>query len=126
MACRLTLTSRQSIDELHRLTFTDHDKVFHFYPYSRERTARDGYAIEMNKAAKRRRSNKLCRDMKTQEVLSRKQYKLCKKDLGMAHTLVTAYKDMYAQCIHQFQHERWNCNDQQSRINILKKGNVLL
>lgn len=127
MASRLTLTSRQSLDELHRLTFTEHDRLFHSYPPSQGRAARDGHTAQISVRAKYRRSSKLCRSMNEEGVLNRKQYKLCRRDPGMAHTLVTAYKDMFAQCKQQFQHERWNCLGQASRIKILSKGiSVLL
>lgn len=122
MAFRLTLTARQSLNELNRLTFVEHDRIFHYYTSARGRTVRDGYAVQITAKARRRQSNKLCRDMKEQGVLSKRQYKLCRKDSGMAHTLVTAYKDMFAQCKEQFQNERWNCQGQSSRLKILSQG----
>lgn len=122
MACRLTLTNRPAIAALHRLTFTDHDKVFHSYASSGGQSERDGEAMEFSARTTRKQSNRLCRNMRDQGVLNKRQYKICRRDPEMPHTLVTAYRDMYTQCKFQFRYERWNCRDQLSRIRLQRQG----
>jgi len=62
---------------------------------------------------------KLCDMM----LLQRKQGKMCRRDKGIADTLMEAVTLSTNECEYQFRHERWNCSLQdQYRLNILKKG----
>ena len=55
--------------------------------------------------------------------LQRKQRKMCRRDKGIANTLMEAINLSRQECEFQFSDERWNCSlTDQFRLNILKKG----
>lgn len=56
-------------------------------------------------------------------LLQRKQRKMCRRDKGVADTLLEAIRLSTQECEYQFKTERWNCSlHGQYRLNILKKG----
>lgn len=58
--------------------------------------------------------------------LQRKQRKMCRRDKGIADTLMEAISLSGQECDHQFEDERWNCSlEDQFRLNILKKGECM-
>ncbi|XP_035661445.1 protein Wnt-9a-like isoform X3 [Branchiostoma floridae] len=61
---------------------------------------------------------KICESFK----LKRKQRRMCKRDAGVAETLVEAMHMSARECQHQFHNERWNCTLGKTRLNMLKRG----
>lgn len=58
--------------------------------------------------------------------LQQKQRKMCRRDKGIADTLMEAISLSGQECDHQFEDERWNCSlEDQFRLNILKKGECM-
>ncbi|KAL4217484.1 Protein Wnt-9b [Mactra antiquata] len=56
-------------------------------------------------------------------LLQRKQRKMCRRDKGVADTLLEAIRLSTQECEYQFKAERWNCSlEGQYRLNVLKKG----
>ena len=66
-------------------------------------------------------ASKICDMM----LLQRKQRKICRRDKGVADTLLEATNLSILECEHQFKKDRWNCSlEEQYRMNILKKGEL--
>uniref|UniRef100_A0A4W4GR78 Protein Wnt n=1 Tax=Electrophorus electricus TaxID=8005 RepID=A0A4W4GR78_ELEEL len=62
---------------------------------------------------------KLCDRLK----LEKKQRRMCRRDPGVAETLVEAVSISALECQYQFRFERWNCTlEGRYRANILKRG----
>lgn len=117
MAFRLLTTDHQAIQELHRLTFIDHDQVFHSSPSSSGRATRN---IDLKTLQKQ--SVRLCKRLKTENIIHQKQFKLCKRTPNLPHVIVTANKEFITQCKRKFRYEPWNCGDRTARIKVLQKG----
>uniref|UniRef100_A0AAR2J8H0 Protein Wnt n=1 Tax=Pygocentrus nattereri TaxID=42514 RepID=A0AAR2J8H0_PYGNA len=65
------------------------------------------------------RSVKLCDRLK----LEKKQHRMCRRDPGVAETLMEAISMSALECQYQFRFERWNCTlERRYRANILKRG----
>ncbi|TRY76133.1 hypothetical protein DNTS_001739 [Danionella cerebrum] len=63
---------------------------------------------------------KLCDRLK----LEKKQRRMCRRDPGVAETLMEAISMSAMECQYQFRFERWNCTlEGRYRANILKRGN---
>lgn len=62
---------------------------------------------------------KLCDRLK----LEKKQRRMCRRDPGVAETLMEAISMSAMECQYQFRFERWNCTlEGRHRANILKRG----
>ena len=62
---------------------------------------------------------KLCDRLK----LEKKQRRMCRRDPGVAETLMEAISLSALECQYQFRYERWNCTlEGRYRANILKRG----
>ena len=62
---------------------------------------------------------KLCDRLK----LEKKQRRMCRRDPGVAETLMEAISMSALECQYQFRFERWNCTlEGRHRANILKRG----
>lgn len=62
---------------------------------------------------------KLCDRLK----LEKKQRRMCRRDPGVAETLMEAISMSALECQYQFRFERWNCSlEGRYRANILKRG----
>jgi wingless-type MMTV integration site family protein 9 len=58
--------------------------------------------------------------------LERKQRRMCRRDPGVAETLVEAVSMSALECQYQFRFERWNCTlDGRYRASLLKRGECL-
>lgn len=59
--------------------------------------------------------------------LERKQRRMCRRDPGVAETLVEAVSMSALECQYQFRFERWNCTlEGRYRASLLKRGKVSL
>lgn len=59
--------------------------------------------------------------------LERKQRRMCRRDPGVAETLVEAVSMSALECQYQFRFERWNCTlEGRYRASLLKRGNFCL
>lgn len=66
---------------------------------------------------------KLCDRLK----LEKKQRRMCRRDPGVAETLMEAISLSALECQYQFRFERWNCTlEGRYRANILKRGEGLV
>lgn len=59
--------------------------------------------------------------------LERKQRRMCRRDPGVAETLVEAVSMSALECQYQFRFERWNCTlEGRYRASLLKRGKFCL
>lgn len=59
--------------------------------------------------------------------LERKQRRMCRRDPGVAETLVEAVSMSALECQYQFRFERWNCTlEGRYRASLLKRGKLSL
>lgn len=59
--------------------------------------------------------------------LERKQRRMCRRDPGVAETLVEAVSMSALECQYQFRFERWNCTlEGRYRASLLKRGKLCL